>query len=150
MVKIDLNGCNSFVKSSDYKTYEAKALAAFDTLVAGNGKGNDFLGWLTLPLDMKESELAEYEQICATIKNMIGNITGMVCDGAKVGCALKVASGVSSAVQACELALAGHCVSRRDGIIDDDIERSIRNLGRVGSVGMHETDNVILDIMVCK
>ena len=91
-----------------------------------------------------------YEQICATIKNMIGNITGMVCDGAKVGCALKVASGVSSAVQACELALAGHCVSRRDGIIDDDIERSIRNLGRVGSVGMHETDNVILDIMVCK
>jgi L-cysteine desulfidase len=91
-----------------------------------------------------------YEQVCATIKNMIGNITGMVCDGAKVGCALKVASGVSSAVQACELALAGHCVSRRDGIIDDDIERSICNLGRVGSVGMHETDNVILDIMVCK
>ena len=63
MVKIDLNGCNSFVKSSDYKTYEAKALTAFDTLVAGNGKGNDFLGWLTLPIDMKESELAEYEQI---------------------------------------------------------------------------------------
>ena len=63
MVKIDLNGCNSFVKSSDYKTYEAKALAAFDTLIAGNGKGNDFLGWLTLPVDMKESELAEYEQI---------------------------------------------------------------------------------------
>ncbi len=91
-----------------------------------------------------------YEQVCATIKNMIGNITGMVCDGAKVGCAMKVASGVSSAVQSCQLALAGHCVSRRDGIIDDDIERSIRNLGRVGSVGMHETDNVILDIMVCK
>ncbi len=91
-----------------------------------------------------------YAQICATIKNMIGNITGMVCDGAKVGCALKVASGVSSAVQACQLALAGHCVGRNDGIIDDDIERSIRNLGRVGSVGMHETDNVILDIMVCK
>ncbi len=91
-----------------------------------------------------------YEQVCATIKNMIGNITGMVCDGAKVGCAMKVASGVSSAVQSCQLALAGHCVGRRDGIIDDDIERSIRNLGRVGSVGMHETDNVILDIMVCK
>lgn len=91
-----------------------------------------------------------YEQICATIKNMIGNITGMVCDGAKVGCAMKVASGVSSAVQSCQLALAGHCVSRSDGIIDCDIERCIANLGRVGSVGMHETDNVILDIMVCK
>ncbi|MDO4826283.1 MAG: glucose-6-phosphate isomerase [Bacteroidia bacterium] len=63
MVKIDLNGCNSFVKSSDYKTYETAALAAFDTLLAGSGKGSDFLGWLTLPGDMKESELAEYEQI---------------------------------------------------------------------------------------
>lgn len=63
MVKIDLNGCNSFVKSSDYKTYETAALGAFDTLLAGSGKGSDFLGWLTLPGDMKESELAEYEQI---------------------------------------------------------------------------------------
>ncbi len=63
MVKIDLNGCNSFVKSSDYRTYETAALAAFDTLLAGSGKGSDFLGWLTLPVDMKESEISEYEQI---------------------------------------------------------------------------------------
>lgn len=92
----------------------------------------------------------KYPQICATIKNMIGNITGMVCDGAKVGCAMKVASGVSSAIQSSMMALEGHCVSEHDGIIDSDIERTIENLGRVGSVGMEQTDEVILNIMVCK
>ena len=91
-----------------------------------------------------------YPQICATIKNMGGSITGMVCDGAKVGCALKVASGVSSAIQSAMLALDGQCVSEHDGIIDRDIEQTIQNLGRVGSVGMEQTDEVILDIMVCK
>ena len=91
-----------------------------------------------------------YPEICATIKNMSGSITGMVCDGAKVGCAMKVASGVSSAIQSAMLSLDGHCVSEHDGIIDRDIEQTIENLGRVGSVGMEQTDEVILDIMVCK
>ncbi len=91
-----------------------------------------------------------YEQICAAIKNMIGNITGMVCDGAKVGCAMKVASGVSSALQSAVLAREGICISEHDGIIEKEIEKTIRNLGRIGSVGMQNTDNMILDIMVCK
>ena len=92
----------------------------------------------------------DYEQVCAAIKNMIGNITGMVCDGAKVGCAMKVASGVSSALQSAVLAREGICISEHDGIIEKDIEKTIRNLGRIGSVGMQNTDNMILDIMVCK
>ena len=92
----------------------------------------------------------DYEQICAAIKNMIGNITGMVCDGAKVGCAMKVASGVSSALQSAVLAREGICISEYDGIIEKDIEKTIQNLGRIGSVGMQNTDNMILDIMVCK
>ena len=92
----------------------------------------------------------DYDQICAAIKNMIGNITGMVCDGAKVGCAMKVASGVSSALQSAVLAREGICISEHDGIIEKDIEKTIRNLGRIGSVGMQNTDNMILDIMVCK
>lgn len=91
-----------------------------------------------------------YEQVCYCIKNMIGNITGMVCDGAKVGCAMKVASGVSSSLQSAVLAMQGICVSEHDGIIEKDIEKTIRNLGRIGSVGMQNTDNMILDIMVCK
>ena len=92
----------------------------------------------------------DYAQICAAIKNMIGNITGMVCDGAKVGCAMKVASGVSSALQSAVLAREGICISEHDGIIEKDIEKTIMNLGRIGSVGMQSTDSMILDIMVCK
>ena len=91
-----------------------------------------------------------YMQVCAAVKNMIGNITGMVCDGAKVGCAMKVASGVSSAIQSAVLAMDGICISEHDGIIEKDIEKTIRNLGRIGSVGMQNADSMILDIMVCK
>ena len=92
----------------------------------------------------------DYDQVCSAIKNMVGNITGMVCDGAKVGCAMKVASGVSGALQSAVLAREGICISENDGIIEKDIEKTIRNLGRIGSVGMQHTDHMILDIMVCK
>ena len=91
-----------------------------------------------------------YEQVCAAIKNMIGNITGMVCDGAKVGCAMKVASGVACAMQSAVLSLDGICISPNDGIIEKDIEKTIANLGRIGSIGMQTTDRMILDIMVGK
>jgi len=91
-----------------------------------------------------------YEQVCAAIKNMAGNITGMVCDGAKVGCAMKVASGVSCAVQSAVLALRGTCIPSTDGIIEDDVEKTIRNIGTIGSAGMKITDRMILDIMLCK
>lgn len=85
-----------------------------------------------------------------TIKNMVGNITGMVCDGAKEGCALKVSTGVSAAIQSALLALDGSVISANDGIIEQDIEKTIRNLGKIGSEGMNQTDEQILDIMVSK
>ncbi len=91
-----------------------------------------------------------YPEVCAAIKNMAGNITGMVCDGAKVGCAMKVASGVSCAVQSAVLALRGTCIPSTDGIIEDDVEKTIRNIGTIGSAGMKTTDKMILDIMLCK
>ncbi len=91
-----------------------------------------------------------FPQICAAIKNMAGNITGMVCDGAKVGCAMKVASGVSCAVQSAVLALKDICIPSTDGIIEDDVEKTIRNVGQIGSAGMKATDRMILDIMLCK
>ena len=91
-----------------------------------------------------------YKEVCAAIQNMAGNITGMVCDGAKVGCAMKVASGVSCAVQSAVLALRGACIPSTDGIIDDDVEKTIKNLGSIGSVGMKATDRMIMDIMLCK
>lgn len=88
-----------------------------------------------------------YDQACYSIKNMIGNITGMVCDGAKVGCALKVASAVQSAVQAATLALEGICISDGEGIIEKDVEATIRNLADIGAHGMKETDDLIMKIM---
>ena len=89
-------------------------------------------------------------EIESTIKNMIGNVTGMICDGAKVGCALKVSSGVNSAVQSALLALQGICISANDGIIDDDVEKTIQNMCRVGAEGMRETDKLLLQIMTSK
>ena len=91
-----------------------------------------------------------YDEVCYAIKNMAGNITGMVCDGAKVGCAMKVASGVSCAVQSAVLALRGTCIPSTDGIVEDDVEATIRNVGAIGSAGMKATDSMILDIMLCK
>lgn len=85
-----------------------------------------------------------------TIKNMIGNITGMICDGAKEGCALKVSSGVGAAIQSALLALEGVVISSNDGIIEDDVEKTIQNLGDVGSKGMTQTDDLLLQIMVSK
>ena len=90
------------------------------------------------------------KEVCAAIQNMAGNITGMVCDGAKVGCAMKVASGVSCAIQSAVLALRGTCIPATDGIVEEDVEKTIRNLGAIGSVGMKTTDRMILDIMLCK
>ena len=89
-------------------------------------------------------------EIGFAIKNMVGNIAGMICDGAKTSCALKVASAVEAGIQAALLAKKGTSVSGKEGIVDDDLEISIQNLGRLGTSGMAETDKVILDIMVSK
>ena len=85
-----------------------------------------------------------------TVRNMVGNVSGMICDGAKSSCALKVATAVSAGIQAVLLALNGTVVPGNEGIVDDDIEACIANLGRLGSTGMKEADKVILDIMLHK
>ncbi|MCR5352338.1 MAG: L-serine ammonia-lyase, iron-sulfur-dependent, subunit alpha [Bacteroidales bacterium] len=91
-----------------------------------------------------------YEQVAASVKNMIANLAGMVCDGAKPSCALKVSSGVSTAVLSAMLAVQNHAVSSVEGLIEDDVDRCIHNLTRLGSVGMQETDKMVLDIMTHK
>ena len=91
-----------------------------------------------------------YEQVSYAVKNMIANITGMICDGAKPSCALKLASGVSTAVLSAVLAMEDKCVTSVEGIIDDDVDQSIRNLTLIGSQGMNETDKLVLDIMTHK
>ncbi|MBD5552757.1 MAG: serine dehydratase subunit alpha family protein [Desulfovibrio sp.] len=91
-----------------------------------------------------------YAEIENAVRNMIGNIAGMICDGAKSSCALKVASGVSAGIQAALLAMRGASVPGSDGIVEDDIEACIANLGKLGSDGMRETDRMILEIMLNK
>lgn len=91
-----------------------------------------------------------YEQVAYAVKNMIANLTGIICDGAKPSCALKLTSGVSTAVLSAILAMEQKCVTAVEGIIEDDVDLSIQNLTRIGSEGMNETDKMVLDIMTHK
>ena len=91
-----------------------------------------------------------YKEVTYAVKNMIANLTGMICDGAKPSCAMKLTSGVSTAVLSAMMAMEHECVSCVEGIIDDDVDLSIRNLTRIGRDGMNETDRLVLDIMTGK
>ena len=91
-----------------------------------------------------------YDQVAFAVKNMIANLTGMICDGAKPSCAMKLTSGVSTAVMSAMLAMEGKYVSSVEGIIDDDVDLCIRNLTLIGTKGMEATDKLVLDIMTCK
>ena len=92
----------------------------------------------------------KYEQVSYAVKNMIANLTGMICDGAKPSCALKLTSGVSTAVLSAMLAMQQKCVSSVEGIIDDDVDKSIHNLTSIGAEAMNETDRKVLEIMTHK
>ena len=91
-----------------------------------------------------------YEQAAAAVKNMIANLTGMICDGAKPSCAMKLTSGVSTAVLSAMMAMDGHCVTPVEGIIEEDVDKCIRNLTAIARDGMNETDRLVLGIMTHK
>ncbi|MFA7215065.1 MAG: L-serine ammonia-lyase, iron-sulfur-dependent, subunit alpha [Bacillota bacterium] len=91
---------------------------------------------------------ADNRQIESAIKNMVANITGMICDGGKVGCALKLSTAAYAALQSAILALEGTVVPYDNGIIHCSVEKTIQNLGRVSDPGMLETDHTILEVMV--
>ena len=91
-----------------------------------------------------------YQQVSFAVQNMIANLTGMICDGAKPSCALKLTSGVSTAGLSAILAMENKCVTSVEGIIEDNVDLSIRNLTKIGSQGMNETDKLVLDIMTHK
>lgn len=92
----------------------------------------------------------DYNQLTFAVKNMVGNITGMICDGAKPSCALKISSGVSTAVLSAIMAMEHKVVSSLEGIVDDDVDKTIENLTNIGAVGMQETDKLVLKIMTSK
>ena len=86
-------------------------------------------------------------QIDASILNMIAGLSGMLCDGAKLGCAYKLSVAVDAAVDASNMALERVHVPGNNGILNDSPEQSIRNMARVSVQGMANTDNIIVDIM---
>lgn len=91
-----------------------------------------------------------YDEVTYAIKNMIANISGMICDGAKPACALKVTSGVATAVLSASMAMNHSFAESTEGIVEDDIDRTIHNLTRIGHDGMCQTDDLIIDIMTNK
>ena len=91
-----------------------------------------------------------YAEAAAAVTNMIANLTGMICDGAKPSCAMKLTSGVSTALLSAMMAMDGHCVTPVEGIIEEDVDKCIRNLTAIGRDGMNETDRLVLGIMTHK
>lgn len=91
-----------------------------------------------------------YEQVCSAVKNMVANLTGMICDGAKPACALKISSGVSTALMSAMMAMNGKCVSSAEGIVCDDVDQTVRNLTGIGREAMRVTDEYVLNLMTCK
>ncbi len=91
-----------------------------------------------------------FEQICRSVKNMIANLTGMICDGAKPSCSMKIVSGVSTAILSSLLSMEGKCVTSAEGIVDDCVDKSIHNLTAIGADAMGITDEMVLNIMTNK
>ena len=85
--------------------------------------------------------------IYGAIENMIADLSGMICDGAKAGCALKLSSAASAAVQSAVIAKQGYSVPALNGIVGTKVEQSIQNLGKVSDKGMQITDEIILNVM---
>ncbi len=91
-----------------------------------------------------------YEELCHTVHNMIGNITGMLCDGAKADCALKISSCTNAAFQAAFMAIRGVRVQSTDGIVEQDVEKTIDNFALLGNEGSGPMDAAILQMMLNK
>ncbi|PKK89123.1 MAG: hypothetical protein CVV64_15970 [Candidatus Wallbacteria bacterium HGW-Wallbacteria-1] len=86
--------------------------------------------------------------VANAIVNTLGNISGMICDGAKASCALKIATGIYAAFDAATLGFYNRALHSGDGIIGRDVEDTIRNIGELSRAGMQHTDEVILELMM--
>ena len=89
-----------------------------------------------------------YEQIGGTITNTLGNVGGIVCDGAKPSCAAKIASSVHAALLAHYMSMSMKEFRGGEGFVESDVEKTIKNMGYIGKIGMKETDKEILKVMI--
>ena len=95
-------------------------------------------------------EDADYDTIGKILVNSLGNLGGIVCDGAKASCAAKIATSVETAILSYEMAKRGRTFPFGEGLVETDYEQTIRNYGRVAKDGMKSTDVEILNIMIGK
>ena len=122
------------------KTHQNKlsALCAASTAAMGSGAA---MTWLLG---------GNFEQISHCINNMIGDVTGIICDGAGSACSMKVSTSSSAAVRAALMAINDLHIPESQGIVSDDVDQTIANLGRIATRGMLETDIEIIKIMRAK
>lgn len=120
------------------KNYTGRLSAVCGCGVAASTGASAGISWL-MGGDMKH--------IYGAIENMIADLSGMICDGAKAGCALKLSSAASAAVQSAVIAKQGYTVPPLNGIVGEQVEQSIKNLGEVSDKGMKITDEIILNVM---
>ena len=90
------------------------------------------------------------DEISQTITDVLANVGGIVCDGAKPSCAAKISSALEAAILSYEMTKEGNCFKDGEGLVGKDIEQTIESFGRVGREGMKETDVEILKIMLDK
>lgn len=114
------------------------ALCAATTAAMGAAAG---IAWLLEP---------RYEVVAMAISSMIGDVSGMICDGASNSCAMKVSTSASAAYKAVLMALDNSCVRGSDGIVSDDVDQSIANLCALAAGSMRHTDMQIIEIMAAK
>ena len=90
----------------------------------------------------------DYERVCRSVKNMIANLTGMICDGAKASCAGKIANSVEAGIIGYNMCKTGNNYQPGDGIVGKDVEETLANVGTLAKKGMEKTNEVIIDIMI--
>ena len=83
-----------------------------------------------------------------TITNTLGNVSGIVCDGAKSSCAAKIASSVDAAIMGHYMAMDNHAFGAGEGLVKDNIEKTIDTISTMGREGMKQTDEEILSLML--
>ena len=91
-----------------------------------------------------------FNQIASTIINTLGNTCGIICDGAKPSCAAKISSSLDAALLAHTMSMKGDGFKSGEGIVKDDLEKTIRAVGYIGKEGMKLTDIEVLNIMIDK
>lgn len=115
------------------------------------GRLSAFCGAITASIGVGAAlaylESNDLDTVKSAIQNAIANLVGVICDGAKPSCALKIASGLDAALLAKDIAVNGRMVQSGTGIIYEDVEDSIKNMTTIAANAMVETDEMIIDIM---